>query len=166
MAASFQSKDSTVLEQQMRIQELCLKANDSLITTNQNWTFTVTSANATAGAVYSNNSKNFTVTGTIASGTTLVTTSDSAGAPLASGTLTKVSGTGDNTITFSASASNGLIVAMGETVDSITQCVKQVAAGTVTGVVATIVGGTTIQLAGEEHAVSTTAYLIKYTTAE
>jgi hypothetical protein len=63
-------------------------------------TFTVTSANATAGAVYSNNGQNFTVEGTIASGTTLV--ASGVGNPAASGTLTKVSGTGDATITFSA----------------------------------------------------------------
>jgi hypothetical protein len=63
-------------------------------------TFTVSSANATAGAVYSNNGQNFTVESTIASGTTLV--ASGVGSPLASGTLTKVSGTGDSTITFSA----------------------------------------------------------------
>ena len=63
-------------------------------------TFTVTSANATAGAVYSNNGQNFTVQSTIAAGTTLVASGSAF--PLASGTLTKVSGTGDATITFSA----------------------------------------------------------------
>ena len=64
------------------------------------YTFTVTSANATAGAIYSNNGQNFTVSSTIVSGTTLVTQGH--GAPLSSGTLTKVSGTGDTTITFSS----------------------------------------------------------------
>lgn len=64
------------------------------------YTFTVTSANATAGATYTNNSKTFTVVTTIASGTTLVCTGT--GAPSSSGTLTKASGTGDATITFSA----------------------------------------------------------------
>lgn len=63
--------------------------------------FTVTSANATAGAVYSNNGANFTIGTTIAAGTVLYGVSN-AGAPLSSGTLTKVSGTGDATITFSA----------------------------------------------------------------
>ena len=63
------------------------------------FTFIVTSANATVGAVYSNNGQNFTVTSTIAAGTTLVSTGPSA--PTSSGTLTKVSGTGDATIAFS-----------------------------------------------------------------
>ena len=64
------------------------------------YTFTVTSANATVGATYSNNSQTFTVTSTIVAGTTLVCTGT--GAPSASGTLTLVSGTGDATIAFSA----------------------------------------------------------------
>lgn len=64
------------------------------------YTFTVTSANATIGATFSNNSQTFTVVGTITAGTTLVCTGT--GAPTASGTLTKVTGTGDATITFSA----------------------------------------------------------------
>jgi type VI secretion system secreted protein VgrG len=63
--------------------------------------FTVTSANATAGAIYSNNGQNFLVTTTIVAGTTLFTTGLQ-NAPAASGTLTKVSGTGDATITFSS----------------------------------------------------------------
>ncbi len=62
--------------------------------------FTVTSANATAGATYTNNGQTFTVSSTITAGTTLTTTGT--GAPLTSGTLTKTSGTGDATITFSA----------------------------------------------------------------
>lgn len=64
------------------------------------YTFTVTSANATIGATYTNNGVTFTVVATIASSTTLLLTGS--GAPLASGTLTKASGTGDATITFSA----------------------------------------------------------------
>lgn len=64
------------------------------------YTFTVTSANATAGATYTNNSQTFTVVNTIAGATTLITTGT--GAPTASGTLTKASGTGDASITFSA----------------------------------------------------------------
>jgi hypothetical protein len=64
------------------------------------FTFTVISANATAGAVYSNNGQNFTVSSTISAGTTLVSTGTLA--PTSSGILTKVSGTGDTTITFSA----------------------------------------------------------------
>lgn len=68
------------------------------------YTYTVTSANATAGAVYNDSSSgnNFTVKTTISGSTTLVTTG--VGAPAASGTLTKTSGTGDSTITYSANA--------------------------------------------------------------
>lgn len=62
--------------------------------------FTVTSANATAGAVYSNNGGNYTVITTIAGATTLVTSSTN-NLPVTGSTLTKVSGTGDATITFS-----------------------------------------------------------------
>ncbi len=65
------------------------------------YSFTVTSANATAGATYTNNGKTYTVLDTIASGTTLKM-SCTTGNPLASGTLTKATGTGDATITFSA----------------------------------------------------------------
>lgn len=63
------------------------------------YSFTVSSANATIGAVYSNNQYLFTVTSTIASGTTLAVTGS--GTPTPYGILTKVSGTGDNQITFS-----------------------------------------------------------------
>lgn len=62
--------------------------------------FTVSTANATIGAVYANNGNNFTVLATLASGTQLFCSG--ASAPLSSGTLTKQSGTGDSTITFSA----------------------------------------------------------------
>jgi hypothetical protein len=61
--------------------------------------FVVTSANATVGATYTNNGQTFTVLYTIAASTTLVCSST--GAPAVSGTLTKASGTGDATITFS-----------------------------------------------------------------
>lgn len=64
--------------------------------------FTVTAANATVGATYTNNGHTFTVLQTISGGTTLYTSGVSA--PTASGTLTKASGTGDATITFSAEA--------------------------------------------------------------
>lgn len=62
--------------------------------------FTVTSANATVGATYINNSQTFTVTSTIAAGTVLFCTGT--GAPTAAGTLTKATGTGDAAIVFSA----------------------------------------------------------------
>lgn len=170
MAASFQSKDSQVLEQQLSVQELCLQASNSLVSIDQHWTFTVTSANATAGATYTNNGHTYTVTSTIVSGTTLLATGDG-GVPLTSGTLTKASGTGDATITFSAASSQGLEVSIRENVTQVYECIKQVAAGTISGVVASIQNDsdsnpTIIQLAGEERAVSSTSYLIKYSTAE
>lgn len=65
------------------------------------YTFTVSLANATAGAVYSTNGLNFTVSNTISSGTILVCTG-AGGNPASSGTLTLVSGTGDATIIYSA----------------------------------------------------------------
>ena len=70
-------------------------------TTNNNFlfTFTVTSANATVGANYNNNGQAFVVVGTISGGTTLIAVGT--GIPTASGTLTKATGTGDATITFS-----------------------------------------------------------------
>lgn len=64
------------------------------------FTFTVSSASATVGAVYQNNGSQYTVSSTIVSATTLTATGT--GTPLPYGTLTKVSGTGDNEITFSA----------------------------------------------------------------
>lgn len=67
---------------------------------NISYNFTVTSANATVGATYTNNTQTFTVLTTIAGATTLACSGT--GVPLSSGTLTKASGTGDATITFSA----------------------------------------------------------------
>ncbi len=64
------------------------------------YAFICTAANATAGATYTNNGFTFTVKKTIAGGTKLYTTGT--GVPSASGTLTKASGTGDATITFSS----------------------------------------------------------------
>jgi hypothetical protein len=63
--------------------------------------FTVTAANATIGAVYSQGGNNFTVTATIVGGLVLTTTS-TALPSATSGTLTKVSGGGDATITYTA----------------------------------------------------------------
>jgi hypothetical protein len=87
------------------------------ITSNTQWnvsttgqrTFTVpTAAAATVGAVYTNNGHIFTVTTTKVTsvGTTLVTTSS--GVPSASGILTKITGTGDATIAFSAFVFSGI----------------------------------------------------------
>lgn len=64
--------------------------------------FTCTSANATIGATYTNNTQTFTVLATISSGTQLIC--GSTGASAASGTLIKASGTGDATITFASVA--------------------------------------------------------------
>lgn len=65
--------------------------------------FTVSAANATAGAVYTDaNSVPWTVLDTISSGLTLYCSGGSF-MPAASGTLTKSTGTGDATITYSAS---------------------------------------------------------------
>lgn len=66
------------------------------------YVFTVTSANATAAATYTNNSKTCTVEATIASATTLY--AYCTGDPLTTFpiTLTKSGGTGDSTITASA----------------------------------------------------------------
>lgn len=66
------------------------------------YTFIVTAANATAGATYTNNGYTFTVLTTIA-GSAILSCSGT-GAPATSGTLTKASGTGDATITFSAAS--------------------------------------------------------------
>lgn len=68
--------------------------------TTTGYLFTVTSANATVGATYTNNGNTYTVQGTIASGTQLFCSQ--AAAPQASGTLTKSAGSGDATITFSS----------------------------------------------------------------
>lgn len=66
--------------------------------TQTGWVFTVSSANATLGATYTNNANTYTVQGTISAGTTLFMS----GTGATSGTtLTKSGGTGDATITFS-----------------------------------------------------------------
>lgn len=72
-------------------------------TYNKDYAFTVTSASATVGATYTHNSVTYTVYATIASQTRIYLSGSAA--PLASGTLTKASGTGDATITFSSVAS-------------------------------------------------------------
>jgi len=71
------------------------------------YTFTIASSTVTAGSVYSNNGQLFTVNTSISPGTTLSTTG-SGGAPLASGTLTFVSGTGPGTIAYSANVFSGI----------------------------------------------------------
>lgn len=69
-------------------------------TYNPTYIFFVSGANATAGATYTNNGQTFTVKKTISSGSLLQCTSP--GAPQASGTLTKASGTGDATIAYTS----------------------------------------------------------------
>lgn len=69
-------------------------------TYNLPYAFIITSGNATTGATYTNNSVTFTVVNTVASATLVHMTGS--GAPAASGTLTKASGTGDTTLTFSS----------------------------------------------------------------
>lgn len=70
------------------------------------YTFTVSLSAATAGATYTNSGRTYTVQTTIAAGTTLICYGAADGngvsTPAASGTLTKASGTGDATITFSS----------------------------------------------------------------
>lgn len=63
------------------------------------YTFTISSGNATLGATYTNNGNTYTVAKTVAAGLTVVMTGPAA--PAASGTLTKTTGTGDATLTFS-----------------------------------------------------------------
>lgn len=101
MAASFQAKDSQVLQQQLVVQELTLKANNSLITDD----------------------------------------------------------------------STDLFIHMGETILTTVMCIKQIAAGTVSGVVATVANDTDgnptlIKLAGQTGAATTTSFQVKYTTHE
>jgi hypothetical protein len=73
--------------------------------TTTGYQFIVSSANATVGATYTNNGNTYTVVNTIAAGTQLF--ASQASAPLSSGTLTKASGTGDATITFSSATPYG-----------------------------------------------------------
>lgn len=68
-------------------------------TYNKNYTFVITSGSATVGATYTNNSVTFTVYATVSSALQVVMSGS--GAPTSSGTLTKASGTGDATLTFS-----------------------------------------------------------------
>lgn len=74
------------------------------------YSFTTSPANATAGAVYTNNGFSYVVMSTISGGTTL--SGSGRGTPQASGTLTLFSGTGDATITFSAQSAASTRITM------------------------------------------------------
>jgi hypothetical protein len=97
----------------------------------QDLEFTVSPANATAGAIYSNNGNTFAVIDTISSGTSL----DMVGSvPTTSGTLSLVSGTGDPTIAFSAvvPTSNPFVAQWNEVIE--TPCFVKVLATSLDGV--------------------------------
>ena len=68
-------------------------------TYNRSYVFVIGSGNATVGATYTNNGITYTVSATVSAATQVVMTGS--GSPLTSGTLTKASGTGDATLTFS-----------------------------------------------------------------
>jgi hypothetical protein len=68
-------------------------------TYNLGYTFVITAGSATAGATYTHNGVTYTVLNTIAGATQIILTGSAA--PLPTGTLTKASGTGDATLTFS-----------------------------------------------------------------
>jgi hypothetical protein len=99
--------------------------------------FTVSAASATAGATYTNNGQTFTVNTTISGATTL--NAVGTGTPLASGTLTLVTGTGDATITFSAFTYAGANATTGATYSNNTQTFV---------VSSTITGGTSLTAIG------------------
>lgn len=68
-------------------------------THNRAYAFIISSGSATAGATYTNNGVTYTVFSTVSSATLVYMTGS--GSPASSGTLTKTSGTGDSTLTFS-----------------------------------------------------------------
>lgn len=127
---------------------LTLANNDTLViagitfTAVNGYTFTVTAANATVGATYTNNGNTFTVLTTIAGGTTL--SCSGTGAVTASGTLTKASGSGDATITFSVAANRENVTTgkfyiastgtpaqnITDTVNSLIKCINRYASST------------------------------------
>lgn len=69
-------------------------------TWNMQYQFFIAAGNATATATYTNNGVTFTVVSTVAAGTLVKMTGN--GDPTVSGTLTKATGTGDATLTFYA----------------------------------------------------------------
>lgn len=108
VAAIYSTKRARYVSGSANVFRTVLRLGDTGVTNNlrrwgiarvNNYTFTITSANIVAGDVYTNNSQQFIVLTTGTSQTTLYT--NGTGAPAASGTLTKVSGTGPATLTFS-----------------------------------------------------------------
>jgi hypothetical protein len=95
--------------------------------------FTYGGANATSGATYTNNGQTFTVNTTLTNGVSLSTSGPND--PLASGTLTLASGTGDATITFTSFAYGGANATTGATYTN---------SGNTYTVTTTITGGTTL----------------------
>lgn len=89
--------------------------NDVKLFNNGAQIFTLSSSQSvTTGAVYQDaNGKNYTVNGTIASQTALATTGTTL--PPASGTLTKQSGTGPSTLTYSSVSAPDCLVTVGIT---------------------------------------------------
>lgn len=86
------------------------------------YSFTITSGSATLGATYTNNSVTYTVGATVASATSV--TMHTASASTTSGTeLTKVSGTGDATLTFSARADTSVTYTVVATVSVSTEVI-------------------------------------------
>jgi hypothetical protein len=69
-----------------------------------NYTFTISAGSATEGATYTNNSITFTVMASVSGATSIILSG--AGDPQSSGTLTKATGDGDATLTFSAATTS------------------------------------------------------------
>lgn len=92
---------------------------------NTYYMFTVTSANATVGDTYTNNGVTYTVKKTLTAGTKLYTTA-LASSVTSGSTLTRASGTGDATITFSTvelrAHINGITYTNGEILNMTNDC--------------------------------------------
>lgn len=76
-------------------------------TYNKNYAFIISPGSATIGATYTHNAITYTVYSTVSSSSQIVMSGSAA--PLVNGVLTKSSGTGDATITFSQSISPKLL---------------------------------------------------------
>ena len=106
------------------------------------YTFTVSSANATVGATYTNSGHTYTVVGTIAGATTLVCTGTAD--PAASGTLTKSGGTGDATITYSAFVSAVSTLVLQYSDGTVIATINLLTAGTANGYILPFSSGVTL----------------------